>query len=97
MDPALITALTGVLLALGGGTWKLIQRADARREKRETSVEALLKERCDSFQAQIDSAKAQYERERKDHSRMKATAGKWREQLIANGITPDPANWPEAH
>jgi hypothetical protein len=29
------------------------------------------------------------------NSRIKAAAGKWREQLIANDIQPDPAEWPE--
>ena len=102
----LITALTAAVVALGGGAWKLIQRSDARRERREAAVEELLKERIQALQTQLEEEKAAHAKamgeekaahakERRAHSRMKATAGKWREQLIANDIQPDPADWPE--
>ncbi|WP_426302785.1 hypothetical protein [Arthrobacter sp. R-11] len=90
MDPVqLITVSCTALGLLGTGAGFLIKRADAKRERRETAVEALLRER-------IEQEKASLKAERRAHSRMKATAGKWREQLIANDIKPDPAEWPEA-
>ena len=89
MDPALIVALSGVLTAVGTGAGWLISRADKRRERRESAVEALLKERVAALQSQLDD-------ERRAHRLTKRAAGKWREQLIAHDINPDPAEWPEA-
>ena len=89
MDPAaLITAVVGGLSVLGAGAWRLIDRSDKKRERREVKVEELLKNRVATLEA---TAKA----ERKYASKVKAAAGKWREQLIAAGIAPDPVDWPE--
>ncbi|MNY36707.1 hypothetical protein D3C86_1712120 [compost metagenome] len=88
MDPALITAVVGGLMAFGGGAWKLIDRADKKRERREVAVEALLTARIAELLKRVRSL-GRY------NSRIKAAAGKWREQLIANDIQPDPAEWPE--
>lgn len=88
MDAALITALFGGLATLGAGAWKLIDRADKKRERREVAVEALLTARIAELVKRV-KALARY------NSRIKAAAGKWREQLIANDIQPDPAEWPE--
>lgn len=88
MDAGIITAIVGALTAVGAGAWKLIDRADKKRERREIKVEELLKSRVANLE---NAAKA----DRKYASRIKAAAGKWREQLIANNIMPDPAEWPE--
>lgn len=84
----LITAIVGACTAVGAGAWKLIDRADKNRERREIKVEELLKSRVATLET---AARA----DRKYASRIKAAAGKWREQLIANNITPEPAEWPE--
>jgi len=84
----LITAIVGALGVLGAGAKYLIDRMDKKRERREASVEALLK-------AQVEAAdKRAAEWERKYH-RVHAHATKWREQLVAAHIDPDPADWPE--
>lgn len=88
MDAGIITALVGALTAVGAGAWKIIDRADKKRERREIKVEELLKSRVASLEA---TARA----DRRYASRVKAAAGKWREQLIAHNIEPDPAEWPE--
>jgi hypothetical protein len=88
VEPALITAIVGGLAVCGGGAWRLIDRADKKRERREVAVEALLTARIAELVKRV-KALARY------NSRIKAAAGKWREQLIANDIQPDPAEWPE--
>ncbi len=106
MDPALISAIVALLGTLGTGAGFLISRADKRREKRELAVETLLKEQYAKLEAQLERERQQAaERDSKNHaeikhlkaynSRIKSAAGKWREQLIANDIQPDPADWPE--
>lgn len=88
MDPGLITAIVGALATIGGGAWKLIDRADKKREKRETAVEELLKAQAAKAEALAASVERRY-------ARLHATATKWREQLIAHKIDPLPADWPE--
>lgn len=88
MDAAMLTAIGTILLGIGGGAWKLIDRADKKRERREVAVEALLTARVAELQAQL-------KQERRRNSRIKAAAGRWREQLLVNDIQPDPADWPE--
>lgn len=98
MDAAIITAVGGILIACGGGAWKLIDRADKKRERREAAVEELLKARVASLEAQLQKQATDFERERRRskryNSRVKAAAGKWREQLLMHDIQPDPAEWP---
>ncbi|QSZ53266.1 hypothetical protein RI444_15480 [Paenarthrobacter sp. AT5] len=109
MEPALITALVGGLTALGTGAWKLIDRADKKRERREAAVEELLRQRIATLEAEAAQKDAdhkaelekqatafQKERRRTNRklARIKAAAGKWREQLLTNDIQPDPAEWP---
>lgn len=99
MDAAMLTAIGTILLGVGGGAWKLIDRADKKRERREVAVEALLNARVAELQAQLlkqaeDFAKEQ-RRNKRYNSRIKAAAGRWREQLLVNDIQPDPADWPE--
>lgn len=106
MDAGTITAIAGVLGLLGGGAWKLIDRADKKRERRELAVEELLKLQIAGLEAEKLKLAAEKLQERQDgerqvkrlkryNSQIKSAAGKWREQLIAHEITPDPAEWPE--
>ncbi|MBT2594725.1 hypothetical protein [Arthrobacter sp. ISL-72] len=95
MDAALITAITAAFVAVGGGAWKVIDRADKKRERREIKVEELLKSRVAALEAEKKDAEAAAKADRRYASRVKAAAGSWREQLIANKITPDPADWPK--
>lgn len=100
MDPAaLITAIVGGITAIGGLAWRLIDRADKKRERREIKVEELLKNRVASLESQLEKEKSERAKENHAHrrynSRIKAAAGQWREQLIENHIDPVPAKWPE--
>jgi hypothetical protein len=88
VDAGIITAIVAGLSAAGAGAWKLIDRADKKRERREVAVEELLK-------AQYAKAEAELARVKRYCSQIKSAAGKWREQLIANDIDPVPAEWPE--
>lgn len=99
MDAGLITAITAALAALGTGAWKLIDRADKKRERRESAVEELLKAQYTRLETERHEERREA-RTREDLlkrycSQVKSAAGKWREQLIANDIDPDPADWPE--
>jgi hypothetical protein len=98
VDAGIITAVGGILIACGGGAWKLIDRSDKKRERREAAVEELLKARVASLEAQLQKQATDFEKERRRskryNSRVKAAAGKWREQLLMHDIQPDPAEWP---
>jgi hypothetical protein len=84
---------------LGGGAWNLINRADKKRERREVAVEELLKLQIAGLEAdrlqERQDAELRERRMKRYNSRIKSAAGKWREQLIANKIDPEPADWPE--
>lgn len=106
MDAGTITAIVGAFTALGAGLWKLIDRADKKRERREVKVEELLKNRVATLEeekreleARLSSLRTSHDAEkialRRYCSRVKSAAGKWREQLVANHIEPDPEEWPE--
>lgn len=88
MDAGIITAIVGAFTAVGAGTWKLIDRADKIRERREIKVEELLKARVASLELAARRAETYL-------AKVISSAGKWREQLVANHIEPDPADWPE--
>lgn len=101
----MLTAIGTILLGAGGGAWKLIDRADKKRERREVAVEELLKARVASLEAENLALKADKVQMASDHekerrrakrytSRVKATAGKWRDQLLVHDIQPEPAEWP---
>ena len=99
MDLQWLVPLGGFLGIVGAGAWKLIDRADKKRERREVKVEELLKTRVANLEAEKEAERKQHEAEvsalRRYSSRIKGAAGKWREQLIANHIDPVPAEWPE--
>lgn len=106
MDPetiastaTLITAIGGFLALLGTGIWKLIVRADSRREKKEEQW-------IDRLDKQIEEMKAAHEKEvhklnarilheqRLRHLREK-DGMEWWGQLKDNDIEPKPARWSE--
>lgn len=95
MDAGIITAIVGAFTAVGAGAWKLIDRSDKKRERREVKVEELLKNRVAALEAEKAQMAGDNSALRRYCSRVKASAGKWREQLIANHIDPVPAEWPE--
>jgi hypothetical protein len=95
VDAGFITAIVGAFTAAGAGAWKLIDRADKKRERREIKVEELLKARVASLEAEKKALEGEKNAVRRYASKVKAAAGKWREQLVANHIAPDPAEWPE--
>lgn len=95
MDAGTITAIVGAFTALGAGAWKLIDRADKKRERREVKVEELLKTRVANLEAEKKALEEEKNALRRYCSRVKSASGKWREQLIANHIDPVPAEWPE--
>jgi hypothetical protein len=95
VDAGIITAIVGLLGALGTGAWKLIDRADKKRERREIKVEELLKARVANLEAEKKTLQDEKGALRRYCSKVKSAAGKWREQLVANHIEPDPTEWPE--
>ena len=93
MDPetigataGLITAGLGVITAIGAGIWKLIARADRKREHRESQLIATLK-------AQVAAKDREILRLHKVIDIHRADATAWREQLIRNDIEPEPNHW----
>jgi len=99
VDAGTITAIVGALAAIGAGVKYLIDRVDKKRERREAAVEAFLKEQYAKLEAdrlrERAEAQAREAKLTRYNSRIKAAAGKWREQLIHNNIDPEPADWPE--
>jgi len=73
---------------IGGGVGWLINRADKRREKREADVIQTLKDRIEELKAQLSRVT------RRLNQRTRA-GDRWREQLVAHDIKPDPDAWPE--
>lgn len=63
----------------------------ASHKRREAGQDALIT----SLKEQIADLKALVATLRRNASMMRRTAGKWRDQLIAHDIDPDPSDWPE--
>lgn len=89
MDSGLITALTGLLLAIGGGVGFLIRRADKNREAREAMLIKNLEE-------QLKKSQLNERRLERINRMLRADATAWREQLIRNDIEPEPIHWTPA-
>jgi len=85
---AIIGAIAAAAGTVGTGAWKLIDRADKRRERREIKVEELLKSRVAALEAAA-------RRKNRYVAAVISHAGKWREQLVEHKIAPDPAEWPK--
>ena len=88
MDLQWLGALGTFLGVLGGGIAWLVNRADKRRDSREAEVIQTLKDRVKELQEQIAKLT------RRLNKRTRA-GDRWREQLVAHDIKPDPAEWPE--
>ncbi|TQJ60474.1 hypothetical protein FBY30_2742 [Arthrobacter sp. SLBN-83] len=88
MDLQWLVPLGGFLGIIGAGAWKLIDRADKKRESREAAVIQTLKDRIEELKLQL----ARVTRQLKQRTR---AGDKWREQLVAHDIKPDPEAWPE--
>ena len=88
MDLQWLVPLGGFLTVVGGGIAWLVNRADKRRDSREAEVIQTLKDRIEEMKKTIASLR------RKLSSRTRA-GDRWREQLVAHDIKPDPAEWPE--
>lgn len=87
MDLQWLVPLGGFLGVIGGGVAWLINRADKKREAREAAVIQTLKDRIEEMKATIAKLT------RKLNRRTRA-GDRWREQLVAHDIQPDPADWP---
>jgi hypothetical protein len=88
VDLQWLVPLGGFLTVVGGGIAWLVNRADKRRDSREAEVIQTLKDRIEEMKKTIASLR------RKLSSRTRA-GDRWREQLVAHDIKPDPAEWPE--
>ncbi|AHB31630.1 hypothetical protein ArV2_gp19 [Arthrobacter phage vB_ArS-ArV2] len=80
--------LGGFLGVIGTGVAFLINRADKKRESREAAVIQTLKDMVSELKKKLRWW------ERRDARRTR-TGDKWRGQLLAHQIEPDPADWPE--
>jgi hypothetical protein len=88
VDLQWLVPLGGFLTVLGGGFAWLINRADKKRDAREAAVIQTLKDRIEELKKTIAALR------RKLSARTRA-GDRWREQLVAHDIKPDPAEWPE--
>ena len=88
MDLQWLAPLGGFLGVLGGGIAWLINRADKKRESREAAVIQTLKDRIEELKSQLSRVT------RRLNQRTRA-GDRWREQLVAHDIQPDPDAWPE--
>jgi hypothetical protein len=88
VDLQWLVPLGGFLGVLGGGIAWMVNRADKRRDSREAQVIQTLKDRIEELKATIARLT------RRINQRTRA-GDRWREQLVAHDIKPDPAEWPE--
>ena len=103
MDLQFLTPLGGflsvVLPLLGAGASWLVSIIVKSRKANTMKVVQLLQKANDKAEKDLVAERAAHEETRrklnKAKSKFKAVAGKWREQLIANDLVPDPADWPE--
>jgi len=73
---------------VGGGIGWLVNRADRKRDAREAQVIQTLKDRIEELKKTIAALRRKLEKRTRAGDR-------WREQLVAHDIRPDPAEWPE--
>ena len=88
MDLQWLGPLGAFLGVIGGGIAWLVNRADKRRDSREAQVIQTLKDRIEELKAQLSRVT------RRLNQRTRA-GDRWREQLVAHDIKPDPDAWPE--
>ena len=88
MDLQWLAPVGTFLGILGGGFAWVVNRADKKRDSREAAVIQTLKDRIEEMKKTIAALR------RKIAHRTRA-GDRWREQLVAHDIKPDPAEWPE--
>ena len=89
MDLQWLVPLGGFLTTVvGAGIAWLVNRADKRRDSREAQVIQTLKDRIEELKKTVAALTRKL-------SRRTRTGDKWKDQLIANHIQPDPPEWPE--
>lgn len=93
MDATSITALTGLLVALGGAVGFFIKRADARRQANEVQLIAHLTKELAKKEAELAAKEATIRYLRAAYDICHQDGAAWREQLIANDILPHPERW----
>lgn len=105
MDLAVFSqAVLPILATLGGGLAFLINRADKRRERNEALLIAHLEKQVAQLEKEQEELRDQHRAEirkknkeirhlRKQVSACHSDGGKWREQMAAAGIKPEPATW----
>ena len=88
MDLQWLIPLGTFLGVVGGGIGWLVNRADRKRDAREAQVIQTLKDRIEELKKTIAALRRKLEKRTRAGDR-------WREQLVAHDIRPDPAEWPE--
>jgi hypothetical protein len=88
VDLQWLIPLGGFLGVMGGGVAWLVNRADKKRDSGEAAMIQTLKDRIEELKKTIAALR------RKLSLRTRA-GDRWREQLVAHDIRPDPAEWPE--
>jgi hypothetical protein len=88
VDLQWLVPLGTFLGVVGGGVGWWINRLDKKREAREGAVIQTLKDRIEELKAQLARVT------RRLNQRTRA-GDRWREQLVAHDIKPDPDAWPE--
>lgn len=91
---ALITAAVGLVGAIGAGIWKLIARADRRREKREALLIPTLRRQLESQERELANLQAIIRWHERVETIKDEIIHTYREQLIRNDIEPDPPELP---
>ncbi|MFJ3957691.1 hypothetical protein [Arthrobacter sp. NPDC090010] len=96
LDVSGLTAFLGIAItAVGGLGGFFIRRADRKRERREAVVEEILRQRIKELEMEVASARASEDKAVDALRQVERTAMKWRGQLTAASIVPDPADLPE--
>lgn len=88
MDLQWLGPLGAFLGVVGGGVAWIINRADKKRDKQEAELIQTLRDRIEELKKTIAALR------RKLSQRTRA-GDRWRGQLLANDIKPDPEEWPE--
>lgn len=101
MDSETITSTAGLIGAvgtflalIGAGIWKLISRADRKRETREAQLIATLKAQLEEKDRDLENARNLIRWHERVEDLLTGVVHTYREQLIRNHIEPDPADLP---
>jgi len=95
-DAGAITTLVSISIgAIGATGGFFIRRADKRREKREAVMEELYRQRIKDLEAEVAASRAAEDAALEKLRHVERTALRWRGQLKAAQIEPDPEDLPE--